>query len=81
MVPVSVVDDALRAEDVEGLLDLAARKDEYSHEQVIASELAEFAGPASEESATAVINTFGPWLGASSFNSATHGVPISVDCN
>jgi hypothetical protein len=31
-VPISIIEDALRAEDVEGLLELGAPKDEYSHE-------------------------------------------------
>jgi hypothetical protein len=37
---ISVIEDALRAEDVEGLLELGAPRDEYSHEaERIASEL------------------------------------------
>lgn len=57
MVPVSVIDDALRAEDVEGLLELGAPRDEYSHEaKTIASELDELTtGAASEENIAGVI--------------------------
>jgi len=43
-IEVSVIEDALRAEDVEGLLELGAPRDEYSHEaEKIASELHAFA--------------------------------------
>lgn len=57
MVSVSAVDNALRAEDVEGLLELGAPNDEYSHEaKTIASKLDELTpGAASEDSITAVI--------------------------
>lgn len=57
MVPVSIIDNALRTEDVEGLLELGAPKDEYSHEaKTIASELAELTpGTESEDGIAAVI--------------------------
>jgi hypothetical protein len=57
MFPVSVIDNALRAEDVEGLLELGAPNDEYSHEaKTIASELDELTlDAASEDSVAAVI--------------------------
>lgn len=57
MFPVSIIDNALRAEDVEGLLELGAPNDEYSHEaKTIASELQELTpGTESEDDIAAVI--------------------------
>jgi hypothetical protein len=57
MVPVSRIDAILQAEDIEGLLELGAPKDEYSHEAArITSELgALMPGDATEDRITAVV--------------------------
>jgi hypothetical protein len=57
MIPISIIDNALRAEDVEGLLELGAPNDEYSHEaKTIASELEQLTpGTESEDGIAAVI--------------------------
>ncbi len=57
MVPATVIDNALRSEDVEGLLELGAPSDEYSHEaKTIASALEELTpGAASEDGIAAVV--------------------------
>ena len=57
MLPVSIIDNALRADDVEGLLELGAPNDEYFHEaKTIASELEQLTpGTESEDGIAAVI--------------------------
>ncbi len=68
MIPLSTIDAILRAEDVEGLLELGAPKDEYSHEAArITSELdALIPGDATEDRiATVVANVWAKSFGLS----------------